>query len=191
VAHDPYELPADLPVPVDDGACDHLPGMNLPDISLPSTSGGTVAIGALSGTNIFYVYPRTGRPGVRLHESWDQIPGARGCTPQSCAFRDAHDEIRGLGAEIFGISSQTTTDQREFVERAHIPFELLSDPAFELAGGIRLPTFEVDAHTYYKRVTLIVDDGLVVKLFYPVFPPDRNADDVLAWLRSDRGHMSS
>lgn len=176
-------LPKDLPAPVDDGAAAHLFGARLPDVVLASTDGGNVALATLSGRRVLYVYPMTGRPGVELPPGWDAIPGARGCTPQSCAFRDHHDDLRSLGVGVFGVSVQSTADQREARDRLHLPFELLSDTGRRLADTMRLPTFTVDGVTLYRRVTLVVQGGLVEKVFYPVFPPDRNAQDVLAWLR--------
>jgi len=178
-----YELPKDLPVPQDDGACDHLAGMTLPPIGLPSTRGRVVDLSRLAGTTVVYVYPRTGQPDQEVPTGWNDIPGARGCTPQSCAFRDHYAELQRVGApNVFGLSTQDTAYQREAAERLHLPFELLSDTGLRLAGALNLPTFEVDGMKLIKRVTLIARDGAIVKVFYPVFPPDRNAADVLAWL---------
>jgi peroxiredoxin len=174
-----YELPEDLPEPEDDGACDHLPGSRLPSMSLAATSGETVDLSALPGTTVVYIYPRTGRPDQELPTGWNDIPGARGCTPQSCAFRDHH---AALGARVFGLSTQDSAYQREAVERLHLPFPLLSDEGLALGRALRLPAFEVDGMTLLKRVTLIVEDGRIEKVFYPVFPPDRNASDVVEWL---------
>ena len=181
---DPYALPDDLPVPEDDGACDHVPGRALPALRLQATTGGSIDLSELGrkGTAVLFIYPRTGRPGEELPTGWDLIPGARGCTPQSCAFRDLHGEFAERGVELAGLSAQSPEDQAEFAERVHLPFPVLSDPALELAAALDLPTFEVDDLTLYKRVTLVIRDGEVVKAFYPVFPPDRNAADVLAWL---------
>lgn len=179
-------LPADLPIPIDDGACDHLPGALLPSIELAATSDVKVNLARLPGTVVVYCYPRTGRPNQALPTGWDQIPGARGCTPQSCSFRDYAEELDTLGARVFGLSTQTTDYQQEAVKRLHLPFELLSDAALAFAQALKLPTFEVDGMVLTKRVTLIAQDGRIVKVFYPVFPPDRNADDVLAWLREHR-----
>jgi peroxiredoxin len=177
-------LPPDLPVPEDDGAADHLPGMPLPSLAFPSTSaaGDLARLGA--GRLVAYVYPRTGAPGVPPPEGWDEIPGARGCTPQSCAYRDSLAEFERLGAAVIGISAQSPTEQAEFAAREHIPFPLLSDERLRLAGALRLPTFEVDDTTLYKRLTLVAEGGRIAKVFYPVFPPDRNAAEVLAWLRA-------
>ena len=181
-AYDPTVLPPNLPVPVDDGACDHLLGVDLPDVELPSTLGSPVNLRrAATTTAVFYFYPRTGRPGTPP-DGWDLVPGARGCTPQACGFRDHHAELDRLGAQVYGISTQSTDEQRELVERAHIPFALLSDPELHVARALELPTFEFEGEELYKRVTLIATGGRVVKVFYPVFPPDRNASDVAAWL---------
>ena len=182
-AYDPGVLPPNLPVPVDDGACDHLLGAELPDLELPSTLGAPVNLcRAATTTAVFYFYPRTGKPGAPPPDGWDLVPGARGCTPQSCAFRDHHAELDRLGAQVYGISTQSTEEQREFAERAHIPFALLSDADLTVARELGLPTFEFDGDELYKRVTLIATGGRIVKVFYPVFPPDRNASDVAAWL---------
>jgi peroxiredoxin len=183
-----HELPKGLPVPQDDGACAHLPGMRLPALALPSTRGRAVELSALRGTTVIYVYPRTGRPDQESPPGWNDIPGARGCTPQSCAFRDHHDELKRAGAaQVFGLSTQDTAYQREAVERLHLPFELLSDAKLSFARALRLPTFEVDGMKLIKRLTLIAREDVIVKVFYPVFPPDRNASDVLVWLAMARG----
>lgn len=175
-------LPDDLPVPEDDGGCDHLPGMRLPLISLQSTDGRSVHLSTMPGRVVVYCYPRTGRPDAPLPTGWNEIPGARGCTPQSCAFRDHHEELRALGADVYGMSTQDTDYQREAVERLHLPFPLLSDADLAFTQALRLPTFDVDGMTLQRRVTLIVRDGVVEHVFYPVFPPDRNAADVISWL---------
>ena len=181
-------LPPDLPAPEDDGAADHLPGLEIPPaLALPSTQGGELDLGAVaSGSELVvaYVYPRTGVPGEPTPAGWDDIPGARGCTPQSCAFRDSLAEFAAVGASVLGISAQSPAEQAEFAEREHIPFPLLADPGLRLAEALRLPTFEVGGMTLYRRLTLIARQGLIVKAFYPVFPPDRNAAEVLAWLRA-------
>ena len=181
-----HALPPDLPAPVDDGAADHLPGMRLPSLELTATSGGALdpAAVAAAGTLVLYVYPRTGTPGVPSPDGWDAIPGARGCTPQSCAFRDHHAELRALGANVLGCSAQPAAEQAAFAAREHLPFALLSDPRLSLARALRLPTFEAGGMRLYKRITLVVRDGAIAQAFYPVFPPDRNAADVLAWLRA-------
>ncbi len=177
------ELPDDLPVPVDDGACDHLSGMRLPAIALPATDGATVDLSALPGRCVVYVYPRTGRPDRPLPAGWDEIPGARGCTPQSCAYRDLAAEFATLGARIFGLSTQDTAYQREAVARLHLPFLLLSDERLEFAATLRLPTFNVDGMTLIRRLTLIVNNGFIEAVFYPVFPPDADAANGMEWLR--------
>lgn len=170
-------------MPEDDGAADHLAGMSIPEIVLASTLGGTVDLAAMARQRLVaYVYPRTGVPGQPSPTGWDDIPGARGCTPQSCAFRDTLVEFEALGASVVGVSAQEPDEQREFAEREHIPFPLLSDSDLTLAAVLRLPTFEVEGTTLYKRLTLIAEGGRIVKTFYPVFPPDRNAAEVLAWL---------
>ncbi len=177
------ELPPDLPVPVDDGACAHLKGMRLPSVMLVSTGGRNVDLARLAGLTVVYIYPRTGRPDQALPAGWNAIPGARGCTPQSCAFRDHYQDLRKLGvSHLFGLSTQDTAYQREAVERLHLPFELLSDEKLEFARALKLPTFAVDGMTLIKRLTLIARDGVIEKVFYPVFPPDASAGMVLAWL---------
>ncbi len=175
-------LPDNLPVPVDDGACAHLAAMPLPGVPLMSTAGTVVDVAALAGRTVLYCYPRTGRPDQELPTGWDAIPGARGCTPQSCAFRDHHKDLLALGARVFGLSAQDTDYQREAAARLHLPFPLLNDADLAFARALRLPTFEVDGMTLIKRLTLVIDDGHVAKVFYPVFPPDKNAADVIAWL---------
>ncbi|GAA5534856.1 peroxiredoxin [Deinococcus aluminii] len=175
-------LPANLPGPLDDGDCDHLPGARVPSVPLPTTAGNWVDLAGLPGRTVLYVYPRTGRPDEPLPGGWDLIPGARGCTPQSCAFRDHHAELQAAGARVFGLSTQDTAYQREAAGRLHLPFPLLSDAELRFAAALRLPTFEVEGHTLLRRVTLMLREGVVEHVFYPVFPPDRNAADVLAWL---------
>jgi peroxiredoxin len=178
-----YELPKDLPIPLDDGACDHLPGMQLPSIPLMSTMGRVVDLAKISGRTVVYCYPRTGRLDKDPPQGWNEIPGARGCTPQSCAFRDHYQEVRMLGAEVFGLSTQDSNYQKEAVERLHLPFPLLSDENLIFTKAVNLPTFEVEAMTLIKRLTLIIRNGFVEHVFYPVFPPDKNADEVIGWLR--------
>jgi peroxiredoxin len=156
--------------------------MRLPSIPLPSTAGGVVDLSGLSGRTVVYCYPRTGRPDEEPPPGWNEIPGARGCTPQSCAFRDHDRELKGLGARVFGVSTQTTIAQREAAERLHLPFELLSDQKLDFANALGLPTFKVDSMTLIKRLTLIVASGRIEKVFYPVFPPDKNAEEVIQWL---------
>jgi peroxiredoxin len=180
-------LPDDLPVPVDDGAADHLPGAALPALALVATSGELVELHRLGpGRSVLYLYPLTGRPGVELPGGWDDIPGARGCTPQSCAFRDHSAELAALGARVAGLSAQTLDDQIEFAQRNQMPFPVISDEWLELARDPGLPTFEVEGLTLYKRLALIAEQGRIVKVFYPVFPPDRNAQDVVDWLKGGR-----
>ena len=179
-------LPPDLPAPKDDGAADHLPGMRLPSLTLPATSGGTVDLSASSGRTVLYVYPATGVPGQPLpSDDWDTIPGARGCTPQSCAFRDHHAELADLGAAVLGLSRQTPDAQAEAAARLHLPFALLSDMDGRLTEALRLPTFETGGRTFLKRMTLVLRDGAIEHALYPVFPPDRSADDAIAWLRAN------
>ena len=179
---DLHTLLEGLPEPTDDGACDHLPGLDLPSVPLTSTSGDRVDLSALTGTTVVYCYPLTGRPDQELPGGWDEIPGARGCTPQSCAFRDHHADLRDLGARVFGLSTQTSAYQQEAAQRLHLPFPLLSDENLELARALDLPTFDAEGMTLVKRVTLIVEDGEIRKVFYPVFPPGRNAEEVILWL---------
>ncbi len=176
-------LPEGLPAPVDDGAADGLVGSALPDLALPSTLGGELSL-ADAGARLLvaYVYPMTGTPGRALPEGWDDIPGARGCTPQSCAYRDALAEFRELGADLVGISAQSPAEQAEFAAREHIPYPLLSDDGLRLAEALGLPTFEAEGRTFYRRLTFVAAAGRIVKVFYPVFPPDRDAAEVLAWL---------
>jgi peroxiredoxin len=175
------KTPENLPIPEDDGACDHLTGMKFPDIELSCTDGKNVNISKQSGKIVIYIYPMTGRPNVALPKGWDSIPGARGCTPQSCSFRDLHDDLKEH-AQIFGLSSQDTDYQKEARIRLQLPFELLSDSTFSLKKLLSLPTFTSEDIERYKRVTLIMQDNVIKKVFYPVFPPDQNARDVLAWL---------
>ncbi|MDA7948259.1 MAG: peroxiredoxin [Hyphomicrobiaceae bacterium] len=180
------ELPADLPVPEDDGAAAHLNGMRFPDIALPSTAGGAIVLSRLSGRSVVYAYPRTGVPGeASLDENWEMIPGARGCTPQSCAFRDHHGELGDAGARVFGLSTQDTAFQRAAVERLHLPFQILSDDRLELTRALDLPVMVVADVTLMKRFTLVIRDGVIEHVFYPVFPPDRHAEAVLGWLREN------
>jgi len=176
-------LPPDLPVPEDDGACQHLPGKALPHVELASTKGRKVSVReAGKQPTVFFFYPRTGRPEAPAPSGWDRIPGARGCTPQSCGFRDLYLEFESRGVRIFGVSAQSSEYQREFVERNRIPYEILSDERFELTEAIGLPTFEFDSMRLIKRLAFFAEDGVILKLFYPVFPPDKNAEEVLAWL---------
>jgi peroxiredoxin len=182
--HDPGFLPPDIPAPQDDGRARHLTGAKLPNIALPATSGPPVNLSKLKGRTVLYVYPRTGVPGVDPPPGWDQIPGARGCTPQSCSFRDHFAELKALGvAHVFGLSTQDTAYQREAAERLHLPFPILSDAELNFAPALHLPMFMTAGMTLLARMALVIEDGIIVKVFYPVFPPDRNAADVIAWLR--------
>ncbi|WP_029215690.1 peroxiredoxin [Kallotenue papyrolyticum] len=178
------------PVPIDDGACDHLLGLRLPPVSLPSTAGRSVTLATLPGRVVVYAYPRTARPDEPLPPEWDTIPGARGCTAESCAFRDHAAELRALGVQIYGLSTQSTAEQREAAQRLGLPFELLSDAALVLTRALRLPTFVVGDWTVIKRLTLILRDGVIEHVFYPVFPPEHHAGEVLAWLRQRAGEVS-
>jgi peroxiredoxin (alkyl hydroperoxide reductase subunit C) len=174
-----------LPAPLDDGAARHLPGRAIPEVTLPATDGSAVSLGSLAGRTVVYAYPLTGRPGAPLPEGWDEIPGARGCTPQNCAFRDHHAELLAAGAgHVFGLSTQDSSYQREAAERLHLPFPLLSDVALRLTTALKLPVMLVGGATLLKRMALIIDDGVITHVFYPVFPPDRSAPEVLAWLRA-------
>lgn len=186
---DILSLPPGLPIPVDDGMAKHLPGLAVVPILLPATNGEMVNLSAIPGRTVVYCYPRTGRPDQEPPDGWNLIPGARGCTPQSCAFRDHHRELEALGARVFGLSTQETDYQREAVERLHLPFPLLSDARNEFASATRLPSFEVQSMRLLKRLTLIIRDGVVEHIFYPVFPPDRNAQEVVDWLTTHRAGL--
>jgi len=181
-----HALPDDLPAPPDDGACDHLPGARLPPIALQATSGDAVDLSRVGMPwVVVYCYPRTGKPDQEPlggTQAWNAIPGARGCTPQSCAYRDHHAELHALGASVYGLSTQDTEYQREAVERLHLPFPLLSDARLALAGALRLPTFAVAGQELIRRLTLIARDGRIEKVFYPVYPADSDAEHVMAWL---------
>ena len=184
MTHDPTALPDDLPVPEDDGAADHLPGTEVASVPLVATSGGTVDLAERSqaGTVVVFAYPRTGRPGVEAPAGWDDIPGARGCTPEACSFRDLAAEFAAAGAQLFGLSTQDPGYQAEAVERLALTYPLLSDEHLALAGALRLPTFEVEGTTLLRRLTMVLRDGRVDRVLYPVFPPDRAAADALAAL---------
>ena len=185
-----HTLPPNLPVPVDDGACDHLPGSRVPSVRLASTGGRVVDLAEVAERpTVLFFYPRTGEPGKAAGPEWDAIPAARGCTPQSCGFRDLHREFRKLGVAVFGVSTQDTGYQGEFVERNHVPFDLLSDRDLALTRALRLPTFEYPVErggptTLIKRMAWYVEGGRIEKIWYPVFPPDRNAETVLPWLHA-------
>ncbi len=175
-------MPDDLPRPIDDGACDHLIGMQLPNIDLIATDGSLVNLSTQSRKTVIYCYPMTGKPGVPLPDGWDEIPGARGCTPQSCSFRDHHAELSALGADVFGLSTQDTEYQQEMAERLHLPFPVLSDANFEFCEAMRLPTFVAADMRLVKRVTMIADKGEVASVHYPVFPSDSDATWVISQL---------
>ena len=181
-------LPADLPIPVDDGACAHLAGLAVPPIALPATDGSTVRLDdPAASCTVVFAYPRTGRPGEDPPgglESWNSIPGARGCTPQACAYRDRFDELTSLGVRVFGLSTQDTAYQRETVERLHLPFRILSDERLELTRALDLPTFTTAGLTLHKRHTLVIRAGRIEHVLYPVFPSDRDAEQVIAWLHA-------
>ncbi|WP_129114247.1 peroxiredoxin [Halegenticoccus tardaugens] len=182
-----FPLPDDLPAPEDDGAADHLQGMEMPDVSLPATDGTTVNLQDLPPRTVIYVYPLTGRPDKDvIPEGWEDVPGARGCTPESRGFRSHYDELvdNGVG-EVFGLSTQTTGYQREARDRLHLPFEMLSDAEWELASELELPAFTIQGDEYLKRLTLVVSDGRIEHVFYPIFPPDEHASEVLEWVREN------
>lgn len=189
--HNPNILPPNIPVPQDDGAAAHLAGMKLPDLTLPATqnaqSAAEINLSALKGRTVVYIYPRTGVPGTDLPPGWNDIPGARGCTPQSCSFRDHFGELKRLGvAHLFGLSTQDTAYQQEAATRLHLPFAILSDEKLALTKALKLPTFVTSGMTLLKRMALVIDDGVIVKAFYPVFPPDKNAEEVIAWLQASK-----
>lgn len=185
--NDLLNLPPDLPIPRDDGATDHMPGTAIPPIGLPATDGSTVRLdGPAAPRTVVFAYPRTGRPDEDPPgglEAWNAIPGARGCTPQACAYRDHYAELQALGVRVFGLSTQDTAYQLEAVERLHLPFPILSDEQLELGRALRLPTFETTGLTLFKRFTLVIRGGRIEHVFYPVFPSDRDAEQVIAWLR--------
>jgi peroxiredoxin len=183
--HNPNILPPNIPAPQDDGAARHLSGAKLPDLALPATTGAAVNLAKLKGRTVIYIYPRTGVPGVDLPPGWNEIPGARGCTPQSCGFRDHFGELKRLGvAQLYGLSAQDTAYQQEAATRLHLPFAILSDEKLAFTKALKLPTFSVDGMTLLKRMALVIDDGVITKAFYPVFPPDKNAEEVIAWLQT-------
>ena len=180
------QLPTDLPVPQDDGACNHLVGMPLPNVALLATDGSMVNLSQLAGRLVIYCYPMTGQPNVPLPEGWDQIPGARGCTPQSCAFRDHYQELQALHANVFGLSVQSTEYQREMATRLHLPFQVLSDEQYQFQKALNLPTFVAAGMTLLKRVTLISNDGQIEAVHYPIFPSDSDPAWVLDYLRINK-----
>ena len=183
MAFDPYQLPPDLPAPVDDGGADHLQGSAIPAVRLESSQGPVDLADLAAERLVLYVYPRTGTPGFDPPEGWDAYPGARGCTPQSCGFRDHVGELGSFGARVAGLSAQTLGAQIEFADRARLPYPVIADPALALRETLGLPTFEIAGMTLYKRLALVAENGTIVKTFYPVFPPDRNAEEVVGWLR--------
>jgi peroxiredoxin len=177
-------LPDNLPVPQDDGACAHLAGLKMPQLALPTTAGSTVDFSTLIGRTIIFCYPKTGLPGKEPPASWNEIPGARGCTPQNCGFRDEYASLRRAGVkQLFGLSTQSSSYQREAAERLHLPYLLVSDEKLAFVHALNLPTFAFEGETLIKRLTLIVDDGVVTNVFYPVFPPDKSAADTLEWIK--------
>jgi peroxiredoxin len=189
-AHQPSLLDVDwskIPAPADDGAARHLLGLRVPDIALAATTGAKISLAHLAGRTVLYAYPRTGTPGeISPVDDWDMIPGARGCTPQSCAFRDHFAELKATGADhVYGLSTQSTAYQSEMAARLHLPFPVLSDADLALTQALKLPTMRVADMLLLKRLAAIIDDGVVTHVFYPVFPPDRNAGDVLAWLKAN------
>lgn len=185
---DIYALPNDLPVPENDGAADHLLNTAIPSLTLEASRGESIDLSAAAeeGILVVYVYPQTGVPGQPLPLGWDQIPGARGCTPQNCAFRNVARELGQLGATVFGVSAQPLDEQQEFAEREGLSYPLLNDSTFKLAGKMGLPTFNANGVRYYRRLTFIAREGLIARVFYPVFPPQNNASDVIAWIRAQR-----
>ncbi|HEY0220302.1 MAG TPA: peroxiredoxin [Afipia sp.] len=176
-----------IPAPDDDGAALHLKGAKIPPIALPATDGSAIMLSSIPGRIVLFAYPRTGEPGkIGLVEDWDEIPGARGCTPQTCSFRDLIGDLKAAGASrVFGLSTQDTDYQREMTERLHVPFPVLSDGELKLTTALNLPSMDVAGLTMIKRLALVIDDATITHVFYPVFPPDRNAGDVLAWLKAN------
>ena len=183
-ADDIHTIPEDLPIPEDDGAADHLLNAVVPPIALDTTTGDTVRLDQLEGRTVLFCYPRTGRPDEELPPGWNAIPGARGCTPEACGFRDAHRQFSDLGVRVLALSTQPSDYQSEMADRLHLPFPVLSDERLELTTALGLPTFETSGWTLLKRLTLVVDGGRIEHVFYPVFPPDGHAPEVLDWLRA-------
>ena len=177
------QLPANLPIPQDDGAANHLPGMRLPRLSLCATTGKELNLGEIKGRLVIYCYPMTGQPNVALPEGWDQIPGARGCTPQSCSFRDHYQELQSLGAEVVGLSVQSTAYQQEMADRLHLPFPVVSDADYQFQRALQLPTFITAGMTLLKRITLIANDGVIEAIHYPIFPSDSDPAWVISYLK--------
>jgi peroxiredoxin len=177
-------LPDNLPIPQDDGACAHLPGVKMPPLALATTAGSTVNLSSLPGRSVIFCYPKTGVPDKNPPPEWDAIPGARGCTPQNCSFRDEHTNLLQVGVDqVFGVSTQSSSYQLEARERLHLPYLLVSDEKLALAHALNLPTFEFDGETLIKRLTLIVDAGIITHVLYPIFPPDKSAADTLQWIK--------
>lgn len=178
------QLPTDLPIPEDDGSTNHLRGMKLPNLALSATNGKTVNFANIKGKLVIYCYPMTGQPNVALPDGWDQIPGARGCTPQSCSFRDHYQELQALGAEVVGLSVQSTEYQKEMADRLHLPFSVLSDANYQFQKALNMPTFEAAGMTLLKRVTLIANNGVIDAVHYPIFPSDSDPEWVMAYLKN-------
>lgn len=174
-------LPENLPVPIDDNACNHLLGLPLPDLTLKATNGTSIALRTLTGKLVIYLYPMTGPSEIPLPKGWDEIPGARGCTPQACSFKNHYAKLQQMGITVFGMSTQTPDFQTLEKERIHLPFDLLSDEGLAFANALQLPLHHIDHLILHKRVTLLFDKGKIIKYFYPVFPPDKNIDDVIDW----------
>jgi peroxiredoxin len=189
-ADDIHTIPEDVPVPEDDGATEHLVNAAVPPIALNATTGETIRLDEAGQRTVLFCYPRTGRPDEELPPGWNAIPGARGCTPEACGFRDAHQQFADLGVQVLALSTHAPAYQREMAERLHLPFPVLSDERLELTRELGLPTFETSGMTLLKRLTLVIDDGRIEHVFYPVFPPDTHAGEVLDWL-SSRGPLNS
>ncbi len=181
-----FSIPSDLPIPLDDGACEHLENMRIPNVSLWSTDDQEINLFSLPGWNVIFCYPMTGRPGVAIPEGWVQIPGAAGCTPQTCSYRDNHAELKRYGVGVYGISTQTSEAQKEASNRLGLPYLLLSDADHSFSSALKLPLLEVGGLKLIKRLTFILKDGVIKKCFYPVFPPDKNVVEVIAWLSENQ-----
>ena len=177
-----------IPAPTDDGGAAHLRGVKMPSVSLMATDDKAVDLSALAGRTVVFAYPRTGEPGkISLVDDWDMIPGARGCTPQTCSFRDLFADLKAAGAgHVFGLSTQSNVYQTEMAARLHLPFPVLSDEELKLTRALNLPTMQVAGLTLIKRLALVIDDSRITQVFHPVFPPDRNAGDVLEWLKENQ-----